>query len=278
MSVNRILILGFVVFIGLGMAIFFLPTSVVNSDRGIAGSEKKEPPTNPQPSTEAETLHAMAPEATSEIESLRGSIAKASPKQKANLQTRMGDAFQKANRFDSAGHYYGLAFDGQPSPQLAFKAGNAFYEGVTFASTPSKIEKLSANARKWLEKVPDSDPNSTEAQAKIALTWVNSEAPMKGILKLRELAEKEPNNEFLAYQLGILSFQSGQYDKAVARFEKVTAINPKNVNGYFYLAQSLMQLGQKEKALAAVLKGMPLAKEEDTKASFQEMKQQLSEN
>ena len=101
---------------------------------------------------------------------------------------------------------------------------------------------------------------------------------MKGILKLRELADKNPENEYVAYQLGMLSFQSGQHEKAVARYRKVIELNPKNVNAWFYLAQSLLQLGKKDEALKAVNSGLPLAKEDDTKASFEELKKQLTEN
>jgi hypothetical protein len=50
------------------------------------------------------------------------------------------------------------------------------------------------------------------------------------------------------------------------------------VNAWFYLAQSLLQLGKKDEALKAVNTGLPLAKEDDTKASFEELKKQLTEN
>jgi Flp pilus assembly protein TadD len=76
----------------------------------------------------------------------------------------------------------------------------------------------------------------------------------------------------------MLSFQSGQHDKAVARYRKVLELNPKNVNAWFYLAQSLLQLGKKEEALKAINSGLPFTKEEDTKASFEELKKQLTEN
>jgi Flp pilus assembly protein TadD len=128
------------------------------------------------------------------------------------------------------------------------------------------------------DKIEDKDPNSVEAQGKIAMTWVNSETPMKGILKLRELADKNPTNEYLAYQLGMLSFQSGQFEKAVARFESVIKLNKENVNAFFYLAQSLKELGRKKEAMVALNNGLLLVKEEDTKASFLELKKQLSEN
>ena len=278
MSINRNLVLGFIVFGGLATAIFFLPKSVVNNKK----LESPESKADEKPKTEAQTsdtLHAMSAEATSSLADLKKKVGSTSDlSKKAGLFAEIATAFTKSNRYDSAGHYFEMAAQTGSNPKMIYKAGSAYYDGIAFATNPSKVEYLSEKARTLLGSIPENDPKITEAQAKAAMTWVNSETPMKGILKLRELAEKNPKNEFVAYQLGMLSFQSGQYDKAVARFEKVIELNKSNVNAYFYLAQSLQQLGKNKEALAVVSRGLPFAKEEDTKASFQEMKRQLSEN
>jgi len=228
---------------------------------------------------ETDTMHALPAGVSQSLSALKAKLnLETQTAPKVDLLTAIANGYKKANRFDSAGAYFEKAASLANNPNLVYEAGNAYFEGIAFAGAPSKVEYLSAKARALLSQVPEGSVKSTESQAKMALTWVNSETPMKGILKLRELAEKEPDNEFVVYQLGILSFQSGQYDKAVGRFKKVIEINPKSVNGYFYLAQSLTQLGQNREALAAVQKGMPLAKEEDTKASFEELKKQLSGN
>ena len=44
---------------------------------------------------------------------------------------------------------------------------------------------------------------------------------MKGILQLRSLSEKYPENADLHWNMGLFSIQSGQYEKAVTRFEKI---------------------------------------------------------
>lgn len=278
MSINRNLVLGFIVFGGLGTAIFFLPKSVVNNKK----LESTESKAEEKPAVEAQssdTLHAMSAEASSSLADLKKKASStANFSQKARLYADIAATFSKSNRYDSAGYYFEMAAKSESNTEMVFKAGSAYYDGIAFATNPTKVEYLSEKARALLGSIPENDPKITEAQAKSAMTWVNSETPMKGILKLRELAEKNPKSEFVAYQLGMLSFQSGQYDKAVARFEKVVELNRSNVNAYFYLAQSLQQLGKNKEALVVVNKGIPLAKEEDTKASFLEMKKQLSEN
>ena len=275
MSINRNLVLGFVVFTGLGTAIFFLPKAVVNNKKMANRDSTAATPEM----AETEANHSLDSTMLTSIEELRKEISETKvEKEKSNAQSRLADTFLKANRFDSAGSYFEKASELTADPKLAYKAGSAYFEGITFASNPSKVEFLSGKAREMFDKIEDKDPNSVEAQGKIAMTWVNSETPMKGILKLRELADKNPTNEYLAYQLGMLSFQSGQFEKAVARFESVIKLNKENVNAFFYLAQSLKELGRKKEAMVALNNGLLLVKEEDTKASFLELKKQLSEN
>ena len=277
MSVNRKLVLGFVVFIGLATAIFFLPKSVVESNKKLetASSETQSSSSPAKP----EVTHKEDQVLIRTISELRKSVQEEKEgSKKAQLFEKLANAFLDNHQYDSAGSSFEQASKLTSNPKLVFQAGSAYFEGIAFAGTTSRIDYLSSKARELLENVPSSDGNYTEAQAKTAMTWVNSASPMKGILKLRELADKNPENEYVAYQLGMLSFQSGQHEKAVARYRKVLELNPKNVNAWFYLAQSLLQLGKKEEALKAVNSGLPLAKEEDTKASFEELKKQLTEN
>jgi len=275
MRINRNLVLGFVVFTGLGTAIFFLPKAVVNNKKMATRDSTVAAPQM----AETDVDHSLDSTMLVGIGELRKEIsATKSEKEKSNSYSRLADTFLKANRFDSAGAYFEKASKLTADPKLVYKAGSAYFEGITFASNPTKVEFLSEKAREMFEKLEENDPNSVEAQGKVAMTWVNSETPMKGILKLRDLADKNPKNEYLAYQLGMLSFQSGQYEKAVARYESVLKLNKQNVNALFYLAQSLKELGRKKEALVAVQNGLKLIKEEDTKASFLELKKQLTEN
>ena len=68
------------------------------------------------------------------------------------------------------------------------------------------------------------------------------EAQMKGILQMRSLADKNPENADLQWNMGLFSMQSGQYEKAVTRFEKVIRLDAQRLNAYMQMAVSYAAL------------------------------------
>jgi tetratricopeptide (TPR) repeat protein len=88
----------------------------------------------------------------------------------------------------------------------------------------------------WLPKTPtassesqvnENDPVPIETeQTKTAIELVlGGEQPMKGIMGLLEILEKDSTNKPAILALGLFSIQSGQYDKATARFNSLLEIN-----------------------------------------------------
>ncbi len=132
--------------------------------------------------------------------------------------------------------------------------------------TPSaKVEGEEGSARVSEDPGSGSTPQAQEAEAddmpaikdpKVAaiIAELNSGAPpMQTILKLRELAEKEPANVEAQYHLGLFSWQTGQYDKAMDRFRRVIALDGKGYpDAYAFLGQALASLDSSEKAIAAL--------------------------
>jgi len=80
------------------------------------------------------------------------------------------------------------------------------------------------------------------------MTYVSSANPMQGITMLRDILEEDPENEEGLFNMGILSMQSGQYKRAVERFEKLVEHHPDNIQGQFYLGVSLFESNQKKRA------------------------------
>ncbi len=79
--------------------------------------------------------------------------------------------------------------------------------------------------------------------------------PMEGIMQFREILKEDPENIEVHYRLGLFSLQSGQFDKAVMRFEKVVGMNNSTYpDAIFYLGQAYQGVGEKDKALAAYTK------------------------
>jgi Tfp pilus assembly protein PilF len=77
-------------------------------------------------------------------------------------------------------------------------------------------------------------------------------APMRGIAMLREVLSEDPNHVKANYWMGEFSWVSGQFDKAVPRFEKVLEVDPDNAEAAKRLVTVYIQLQQNEKAKSVV--------------------------
>ncbi|WP_296622633.1 tetratricopeptide repeat protein [Marivirga sp.] len=182
-------------------------------------------------------------EVKKDIERLRNNYSLAESQENSIIfADSLADVFRDLNRLDSAAKYVELS---QEDNELI---GNAYYEAFSFAADVEKAKRLAVKTREYLQKVLDKNPANKSAKIKLAMTYVSSENPMKGISMLLEVVEEDPNNEEALFNLGILSIQSGQYSKAIERFEKLLRNHPDNVQAEFYLALSLMNNGQKAKA------------------------------
>ena len=84
-----------------------------------------------------------------------------------------------------------------------------------------------------------------------------SSNPMEGILKIREVAEKNPSNAYAQMTLGQASLMSGQVDKAIERFEQVAKLQPSNLEATLSLADIYERRGDKKLAIAWYKKSLP---------------------
>lgn len=89
-----------------------------------------------------------------------------------------------------------------------------------------------------------------------AVELVNGPQPMEGIAILRELIAKDSANVSAHYWLGVFSVKSGQYDKAIERFNKVIALDPEYLAAYIDLGGLYMETDSAQKALTYFREGI----------------------
>jgi tetratricopeptide (TPR) repeat protein len=103
------------------------------------------------------------------------------------------------------------------------------------------------------------DSTNLEAKTGLGITIVNGMGmPMQGIAMLMDVVKKDPKNLKANMSLGIFAIKSGQFDKAIARFNDIIAIKP-SPDAYFYLATSYESLGKNKEAIDAYLQSKKLA-------------------
>lgn len=103
------------------------------------------------------------------------------------------------------------------------------------------------------------DSTNNDAKTGLGITIVNGMGmPMNGITMLMEVVKKDPDNLKANMSLGTFAIKSGQFDKAIARFNKIIAVNP-SPDAYFYLATAYENLGKNAAAIDAYIASKKLA-------------------
>lgn len=204
-------------------------------------------------------------------EGLQEKIRKSENKEKSAIfADSLSVLYAHALRFDSAAYFAEEALNYQETLPRVYQAGAYSSEAFKFAAEPRQQKYFSKKAEKYLLQVLEQEPERLEAKTKLAMIYVASENPMKGIKLLQEVLDKDPDNAEALFNMGILSVQSTQYNKATERFERLTSIEPSHVQGQFYLAYSYLQLGRNEEAKARFLKVKELDQSPEVLAAVDE--------
>ena len=187
----------------------------------------------------------------------------------------MAATFVVVGLYDSAAAYREQYARLVPSAINQQLAGDVSFDAYTLALNEDKRARYLKASRQWYELALKTDPKNLDSKAKLALTYVDSDNPMQGILMLREVVTANPKHELATYNLGVFAMQTKQWDKAVTRFTQLTVINPASTKAYFYLGVSYKELGDKPKAIAALRQARSLDKDPAVIASIDEVLEEL---
>ena len=137
-----------------------------------------------------------------------------------------------------------------PAEQTYLEAAYRYFDAFRMAGDTSLRSQLVAKAIGSYAKVLEFNPENLNAKTDLGACYADGTSePMKGIMMLREVVEKDPNHEMAQYNLGMLSVKSGQLDKAIERFNKVLTINPERHEVHYYLGQVFLQKGDTADAI-----------------------------
>lgn len=238
--------------------LYSLPKSVVPDDKrgnaaatsGVTTTETPQGQNAKAAPSASATQHvqAFSGEDKERVEALHGKFDRATGMEKAALATQLSDLLATLSRYDSAAYYAEQAALLEPGLERWLKAGDRYYQAFTFAIDEAKGARLGEKTRAFYQKVLDQNPDLLSAKTNLAMTYMATATPMKGIALLREVLEQDPDNEPALFNLGLLSMRSNQYAKAAERFERILRSHPDNARAQFYLGISYAELGRKDDA------------------------------
>ena len=101
--------------------------------------------------------------------------------------------------------------------------------------------------------------------------------PMEGILKVRQVVERDSTNIFAQLVLGHGSLISEQYDRAIDRFGKVLAIHPQNLEAILMMAEVYERKADKTNAIKWYSNALPLAPNPNMKNALEKTNRRIKE-
>lgn len=184
--------------------------------------------------------------------------------------------WDKLKRPDFASFYVEKIADRNQSPLTYTKAGDRYFYAIRFIKEPAEIGALYQSAMRCYQKALDKDPKNIEAKIQLAACYVEgSPDPMKGIALLREVEKVDSNNVKLQLSFAFFSVKSGQWDKAIKRFENVLKIDPLYIEAYLHLADAYEQQGQDAKTIEVLQKYAQLTQDATAKQEVLKYIEQL---
>lgn len=157
--------------------------------------------------------------------------------------------WQSVDRNDIAAIYANRNAINNANAQNTVMAGDlsirAFREVDDTLQKQYFVQNAVSNYEKALEKEEDITTKLKLAKLYTSVTG----ATMQGVLLLREVVEENPNHIQANYELGLLSLQSGQNDKAMERFNLLIETEPEFIEPYILKAQLLMNDNKQQEAI-----------------------------
>ncbi len=138
---------------------------------------------------------------------------------------------------------------------------------------PAMQNWLATNAKVLFEKSLQINPANDSVRIELGACYIFgniSNTPMEGILKIKQVADKDPGNMYAQLILGLGDIKSGQYDKAAERLQLVTEKEPSNLQAVFNLAETYERKGDKANAVAWYRKAQNIVSLPEAKREIEE--------
>ncbi len=165
------------------------------------------------------------------------------------LSTFWGDSMHDENL---GAYYMGEAAKLENSEKKLNFAAQILLQSLLAEDNAAMQNWLAINAKALFDKSLQINPANDSAKIGIGACYMFgniSDSPMQGILAIRQIAEKDPNNLYAQMILGLGGIRSGQFDKAIERFLIVVKKQPDNVEAVFHIAEAYDQKGDRANAI-----------------------------
>jgi len=195
-----------------------------------------------------------------EITALELNYKSASAADQLEIAKKLTQKWDDVEQTIPSAMYAEIVAGAEPSLKNWLSAGSRFLKA--FDNTRDSLTQpiLLQKANVAFKSALKIDSASNDAKTGLGITIVNGMgSPMEGIAMLREVVAKDPKNLRANMNLGMFAIKSGQFDKAIIRFNDIIQNIKATPDAYFYLATAYENLGKNSEAISAYLNSKKLA-------------------
>lgn len=177
---------------------------------------------------------------------------------RGDVQTQQIQAYKELAAFwgDTAkifvpyAEYTALAAELENSEKSLTFAANLFFDDLQSVQEAPLRSWEADQAKDLFSKVLAIDPGNDSAKVSLGSCYIfggsgSPQETMQGILKIREVAQRDSNNTYAQYMLGMAGIVSGQTDRAIERFQTVLRHDPDNLDVQMRLADLYEEKGDR---------------------------------
>lgn len=165
---------------------------------------------------------------------------------------KIAQVWQEHRQLPVAAHYYGEAAKLENSEKKLNFAGQFFLDLMHQPDASHSVRLWEAQqAVEYLGRSVALNPDNDTMVIALASGYIEGTGEtMQGVQLLLGITRKNPDHIPANLLLGQLAIQSGQWDKAIGRFETVLRQEPQNKEALLLLATAYEGSGDKQKAIA----------------------------
>lgn len=242
--------------------------------REIKGLVKPKEETQEMPAAEASTTapqldilevsntakNLISTASTKEISVIESAYNSASGAEKIKKAAILAEKWNDLEHATPSAMYLEVIATSNPSSTNWLATGDRYLKA--FDNTPEDNEirtTLLQRANTSFKNSLALDSSIIDAKTGLGVTIVNGAGPpMEGIALLMEVVAKNPKNLKANMNLGLFAIKSGQFDKAIIRFNDIISNISATPEAYFYLATAYESLDKKNEAIDAYLSSKKL--------------------
>ncbi|MBC7875150.1 MAG: tetratricopeptide repeat protein [Ferruginibacter sp.] len=176
-----------------------------------------------------------------------------------------------AHVFEPYAWYNGEAARLENSEKKLTFAARLFLDNLQNDEVAQRRQWKALQAKDLFERSLKINPDNDSAKVGLGACFLFgniSAAPMEGILKIREVVERDSTNLYAQMMLVKGSLFSGQYDKAISRLETMDRVKPGDLEIMLLLGDVYERAGEKAKAISWYRQCLKVAREPELKKAI----------